>query len=437
MKKLISLEVENFKSFSNFKMELPLIKNNKNNINLILGDNGTGKSTFIDIFDFLVNFWRSVELNFNTSNDENLLRNLGIKKYNSFYKIYSTINSNEPIVIKLIINIDNKKYQYYLKYNEINDEAIVEEESLILMNDKIEKIIFEKKYNERFSFNEDLRIALKEEMHIFDQDTKTSFVSLIWFHYFVRKNKTRINLNQQEKENKSLKTIFALVTAFQIRNDFPKKQPLLLGLKTVKHPLLLINKNDPSYQLKVNEYSKTIKEFTHFVSYIDDKILNISFEEKIINNSLVQLTPIFHKKINNINVKIPYEMESTGTQKYFSYFLVAFDIKLRQQIIFYDEFGTNLQTSLKITILNYLLERADKNDVQLFLTTHDALLLNNKYVPKLSNKQKWFITKDTIGITRIKNLKNTNTRENNFEKFIRGEYGGKTIQEEIEYDGEE
>jgi len=48
--KLISLKVKNFKSFADFEINL-----NKQNVNLIYGDNGSGKSTFIEIFDFLVN----------------------------------------------------------------------------------------------------------------------------------------------------------------------------------------------------------------------------------------------------------------------------------------------------------------------------------------------------------------------------------------------
>jgi predicted ATPase len=47
-KKIISLEVINFKSIDHIKLNF---KNN--NINLIYGDNGIGKTTFVEIFDFI------------------------------------------------------------------------------------------------------------------------------------------------------------------------------------------------------------------------------------------------------------------------------------------------------------------------------------------------------------------------------------------------
>lgn len=416
-KKIIDLEIKNFKSINHIKLNF---KNNS--INLIYGDNGIGKTTFIEIFDFLNKLWSYLNIEDLQSFPNSPLNN----KFGNFFAINNKMEI-KPIEIKIKFKLFNDTLKYHLIYK----ENYVDFEKLIILNSSNdnEEIIFSKKFNEILNISKEIENFHKDKNLSITNKNKYSIISIMLNYY--RNNFKFIKENYSKKENEIFNLIKNIGTLFYcsiLKNDqigFFNSSPFRF-IDELKYFLQI--KLDNNFNENFKFYKEQVREFEKFLMKIDERIINIKFDEKISNNSQYKSYSIyFEKKINGEIIKITPNHESTGTKIYIDYFnFINNAILKHKSIVFFDEFGMHFHPSLAINILKYIKEISNENKIQLFLTTHNSTFLDKKFI-NLNNKEKWIITRNIHGFINIKSLEGENVRANNQTHFIKGLYGGQSI----------
>lgn len=120
---ITNIEVENFKSFKKFNLNL-------NDLNIIIGENATGKSNFVEIFEFLRDIiTRDFKEAIRIHGGLEFLPNVNIKDKNPM-KIKLEMMSTEDILFeKALNNYETKKYwgpinkvEYYIEVSFSDDE---------------------------------------------------------------------------------------------------------------------------------------------------------------------------------------------------------------------------------------------------------------------------------------------------------------------------
>lgn len=432
-KKIISLEVRNFKSINHIKLNFK-----KNNINLIYGDNGIGKTTFVEIFDFINKLWGQLEID---KNDNEIIEKLQLSGsllfnniLNNKFKNFFSINDKDqikPIEIKIKFKLFGNIFKYQLIYKE--NYVDFEKLSILNFNQKDKEIIFSKTFNKELNISKKVENFHKDKNLSVTNKSKYSIISIMLNYY--RSNSKFIKENYSEEENKIfnlIKSIGFLFYCSIVKNDqigYFSSSPF--HFKDELKYNILIKIND-KFDDNLKFYKEQVREFEKFLMKIDERIINIKFDEKIINNGQYKSYSIyFEKKINGEIVKITPKNESTGTKIYIDYFNFINAIIKHKSIVFFDEFGMHFHPALAIKILNYIKEISNKNKIQLFLTTHNSIFLDKKII-NLNNKEKWIITRNVHSFIDIKNLEGENTRINNQTYFIKGLYGGQSIIDDFE-----
>ncbi len=419
MARINEIFINNFKSFSDLT-----IKFDKQNVNVVLGDNGVGKTSFIEVFDFIRRIWNRSEVEYSFYNNPQWMATMDQRFLNLYDSYYSLSNEElKPIEVKIVFSIQNVLFEYYVRLSYEKNLDYIEKEYLYILNkspnsDRVKKILFEKELDKTFFIENEILELLSEKKEFYDEKMPISFMSLFNFHLLFR----RKIAPQNQKYLLMLKSIINLFKIPFKYRGFEKYHWFDNELEGV----MRILKNNPN---AVNLLQKKLEEFQEFVRAIDDKVLKLEWVQNIVDNNANydEYEINFFKKINNKTIKIPISLESSGTKRYLLYFSLIQWLK-EESIVFFDEFGLDLSNALASQILSYIKKQIEGTDKQIFLTTHNSFLLKEKY---LTNSEKWIITKNSLGKTNFTNLKGKNIRENNFEKFLNGDYGGKSKNEEL------
>ena len=83
--------------------------------------------------------------------------------------------------------------------------------------------------------------------------------------------------------------------------------------------------------------------------------------------------------------------------------------------------------------MKYIYDLCKEKNIQSFFTTHNTLLLNDKFT-KITNEEKWILKIDIKGNPLINNLKGVDIKENNEDKFLKGRYGGNDLNKVIVFE---
>lgn len=417
--RLKRIKVKNFKSFINEEFTF----NTNTNANYIYGANGIGKSTFIDIIRALGEFICK-ERNISSSKQlptqvREIFKNLN---NNEIYKKYITLGSNDSILIEIEIldNINNMTYLYSLEFI---DGDVVVRETFVELNSKgkITNVYIEKKLNEKFSINEHIVSLFDLERYNLNKNITSSILSIL----FDLGNTKNIN------ENILNHPIWRFILVFILKNDVI---PLYINDLSLHHNTVIskdINGRPTGAQSENDIYQNIVnylKSFEVFAMSIDKSIRAVKpFIVKEDNLTKI-VSYYFEKKLANGEiVNVPVIRESSGTKRYLHLYSIIHRLQSESlDIIFIDEIERGLHEELLISFVNYLNKTAIDNDKNVFITTHSAILLNDRFINKYNkniNKERHFMNKDINGKIIISDLSSENVRNNNHLKFLLGNYG--------------
>lgn len=145
-----------------------------------------------------------------------------------------------------------------------------------------------------------------------------------------------------------------------------------------------------------------------------------------------------HKARSGENVLFDLEMESSGTQKYFSMAGPWLDTLESGYVLVVDELHANLHPNLVRFLVNLFHDkRHNKKSAQLVFSTHDATILSQDVFRR---DQIWFVEKDEFNSTRLFPLTDFSPRKGteNLERgYLAGRYGALPVIQELAISGTE
>lgn len=146
-------------------------------------------------------------------------------------------------------------------------------------------------------------------------------------------------------------------------------------------------------------------------------------QEKMIGQEVFEVFTK-HQTVQGDMVRFDLDEESTGTQKLFAFAGPWLDVLDKGYILVVDELNDNLHPKL----VEYLVQlfhnpKTNPKNAQLFFTTHDTSILNQKIFRR---DQIWFCEKDKKGATHLFPLTDFSPRksvENLEQSYLSGRYG--------------
>lgn len=451
--KLIYLKLKNFKSISSLEIEF----DKRVNVQTIYGTNGAGKSTLLSVFTFLGKLFSLTSMQINNMIISEESKSFGVlndqfppldpfRPYNQWtiYDEYSTISLEKDIIVEAIFLINEKEYKYHIT---IDKNDIIKREYLKKNNKtffEIERsdensfaegiLVFEKKYN----FNEILATHYNLSSNGIKALNSISLVSLIrMMNNWIGFDDNVLNILSKfsssfDRRLNRLSGIHPMMHHHRINNgNFVFYLRLRPGDELRNHPRL------KAFMTRAQRFYDFIKDFDNTIKGYDVSIEEESpfrqnskfYKEE--RNMMYRIELELIKTIDHKDIKIPFSKESDGTKNYPKLFkLYENIIDGKDSILTLDEIGLSLNETLLLKLYDKIFVAAKKNDRQVFLTSHNAILLSKLVKDKIKddeqekllwNKSKWIMFKND-GKTIMNNLVGKNHRDNNHLKFILGEY---------------
>ena len=403
MIRLKSIKVKNFKSLINLSKEFKNRK--KERLIIIYGENGIGKTNFIQINKFLTIL---------TSNLYYINEPLkGINTVKQLINEYKTIRSTGNLEVEIVFQRNKQELYYYV---ELNSEEIIKEK-IRINNNEIE---VEKTKDSKIKWNINGLLSdnyLKEiEEKIKQYWGKYSLLS-IYFLEKIIKNEEYLLKNINKSFKNGIDTILRSFVAGHISSEIQK-----LGYYKYQNAKGLISKD---YEKELDEYTEKLNII--FRSLYRD-ILNVSVDKKMENDNIIYEFKL-EKRVCNKKITIPFYMESTGTLKILWILPALLEVMNKEVILFFDEFDSSIHDKMVVEIL----KSVSKNiKGQLILTTHNTKIMqeeglkSNVYVMVEEDEEKK-IEKITDFETRLH--RNINPEK----RYWKGAYGGIPIDITIDF----
>lgn len=433
------ITTKNFKILKNFTWEL------NEGINLIYGDNASGKSTLIEIFEFLDEVFTresniKAELQVNPYMNPVFINNNMMNMNRALYERYKTIGSknHEPIEITIEYSVGSKRYEYYL---ELEKGDLVAREWLVAIGKKeAERIVF-KRVDKKGNYQGELVNEISELGNLLAVNSNNN--SLISRILYLLDYEDMNDLRKVNSFPEILNLIdgFAMINRYARGNEVYEKRLTLHNgeIENILLPYQRVNGFNSQTLREVREImNKQVRRFAKVATELDNNIIDVVVEERKSNqpNSIITISPesnviefvmCFIKMIDNKEVSIEYNIESNGTKNFLKYFktyelLFKKVSESNKRVTLFDEFGANLHDALTQNIFKDIAKATFKRNKQIIFTTHctDLLTIHEKW---FDNKNK-YILKNDLGNISLKNLKGIDVKENNKIKYINGAYGG-------------
>ncbi len=397
-----SLHVKNFKILKEFKYDL------SENINLLFGANGSGKTTVTEILNFFMQLNEKKMSSYISSLEDN---DIQIKSYFfDYYNNYSTYcDGYNNVYLKLEFKIDGTPVEYVVEID--NENNILEEILKIRLKDRM-SVVYDRK---KMKFNSNLLKVVKPFYYFFENEAKTTFLSILKYLYEVEFD------YETKKDSLELyyikKISMGIITETSLHNrSFDLKRAYKLEVFN------RIDKN-ADYKENLEGFVDTVELFSEFAKGIDESILECKhiLIESNEDNDIFSIAIV--KELGGDEISIPLLKESTGTQKYLQYFdWIIKIINDTKAVYVFDEFGLHLHDNLQYRILEYITRIAKENGVQLILSTHNANLLNVTWLEK--NERQFIHINPITGERKVMNLVGKDSKENYRKKYLDGFYGG-------------
>lgn len=381
------VKLKNYKSLVDFEVDLTSSKNNPKKMIIIYGENGAGKTNFINafftLFDTLsTKIYKKALDKFilekiKNKEDEEELELLVNKMVKEDLKILDnisdiieetkTIGSKDNMVLEFGFKVNGKNGVYYI---ETDSESIVKEK-LEYVLDKNKTKYFELSTNNKNNYiNPSLFKSDKYLNEIKDLADKFwgkhSFLSILLFEQ-QDKNKQYISKNINNN-------IFDVIKYFLSMSIYIKNSS-----NTEKGKVSVDKKFIPKMyngSIKINEEEKlnhTEKILNNFFTsiYSDIKKVYYKTEEK---DDKLHYNLFIKKQIYGKIIDIDFKLESTGTQKLLRLFPLIISSMKKNNVVAIDELDSGIHDILTASILKSLF-----TDIkgQFILTTHNTTILES------------------------------------------------------------
>ena len=431
------IKLKNYKSLIELEVDLTKKENTPKKLISIYGENGVGKSNFVDSFYTLKRIVSTRTINekiriltekqkeLQTDDFDKALYffgQLGSIIKNGFFSNSidiinecKTIDSKDNMIIEVGFKIKSKSGVYCI---ETDDTDIISEKLDFTLN-KNKVNFFEITKKEKY-LNESVFIDNEYKKEIFSIIEKYwgkhSLLSLIAYEI------------EDKKENYVKKKIFNGI--FEVINFFSSLSILsrnkLEVFKNIEEEKLFYGTLSVNEEKKIINIENVINTF--FTALFSD--IKQAYYKKKVDSDKINYILCFKKNIYNKLIDIEYNRESTGTKnilKILPYLISA----AKGKTVIIDEIDNGIHDLLMLKILENLSEDLKG---QLIITTHNTLLLEED-----------FINKDSIYIFKVdenanKKLLSLNKFEGRIhpnlsirKRYLKGLYGGIPFPMDIDF----
>lgn len=417
------VKLKNYKSLVDFEVDLTDSKNNPKKMVIIYGENGAGKTNFINAFFTLFETLNTkvykriidefMEKKLDEKDNVEILNEFiknNLKNIEDIINDSKTIDSKENMSLEFGFKLNGKYGKYYI---EMGKNSIVREKLEYVLN--------------------------KNKTKYFDISDKKIDI-----------NKSLFN------SNKYLKEISDLVNKFWGKHSFLSIILFEMRDKNKQY----INKNIPKYMLNIVKYffslkkdknnidfrsgsiHKYNKEFLDFLNYFEiylnifftdlySDIKQVFYKKECIADDKIDYKLFVKKQIYGKIIDIDFSLESNGTKKLAQFAFILYRYLNKNEVVLIDELDSGIHDILVSTILKdlYLYHK----EGQLIITTHNTTLLETEikkdciYLFNIDSNGK----KILIPITEYeREHPNTNFRK----RYLKGLYGGIPMIDDIDFD---
>lgn len=373
------VKLKNYKSLVDFEVDLTSSKNNPKKMIIIYGENGAGKSNFIDsfftLFDTLnTKIYKTAVDKFmsETSDDKkelefffNKVLKDNFKNLDTIIEKSKTIGSKDNMVLEFGFKLNGKNGVYYI---ETDNESIVKEK-LEYVLDKNKTKYFELSNKDNY-INSSLFKSdkyLNEIKDLVDKFWgKHSFLSILLF----------------EQEDKSKKYISKNINnnIFEVIKYFSSMSIHIKNGSNIEKGKISIDKKFVSIMdngsIKINEEEKlnyTEKILNNFFTYIYSDIKQVYYKKERKDDKL-NYTLFIKKQIYEKIIDLDFQLESTGTQKLLRLFPLMLSSFKKNNVVAIDELDSGIHDILTASILESLFNNIKG---QFILTTHNTTILES------------------------------------------------------------
>ncbi|SNX53710.1 ATP-binding protein [Thermoanaerobacterium sp. RBIITD] len=411
---LVQFNFKNFKSFKNeatLDMTATSIKEHPYNlietksgekylkVAAIYGANASGKSNVIEAFSFM-HFFVITSLGSESIENKHDRKTIPVRGF-----AFDSISKNKPSEFEVFFIHNDVEYQYGFSV----DKEKIHEEWLYCKraSGKKYETLFERSGN-KVECGKKMDEAEKFKDSVED---KTLFLTLT--------AKTKVKVS---------KTVFQW---------FLNNSAVDFGNITFER---LISRSISPEILENEVYKNSIEKF---LVAIDTGIRGIRVEKIGRNKSEDDLEGyrVFSRhKIKNSNeyVEIPFDQESSGTQKMFCLFDFFWDVMRNGGVLFIDELNAKLHPYLVRYIIKMFHDPSiNKNNAQLVYTTHDTFTLTRDVFRR---DEIWFVEKDEEGVSDLYSLVEYKLEDDSkvrndatyYKDYLSGRYGAVPLLKEFD-----
>lgn len=426
------VKLKNYKSLVDFEVDLTDSKNNPKKMVIIYGENGAGKTNFINAFSTLsetinTKIYKNlidkfIEKNLDKKDNLEILNEFIKNNLRSIEDIINdakTIDSKENMSLEFGFRLNGKDGKYYI---EMGKNSIVRENlEYVLSKNKTQYFDIS---NKKIYINKSLFNSNKYFVEISDLIDKFwgkhSFLSII-LSEMVDKNESYIYTNIPKKLKNIIEYFLSLTTH--------------IGDEIIRYKSNIDFRSD-----SINKNSKELLDFLDsFETYLDifftdlySDIKQVFYKKEYRDDDIIDYKLFVKKQIYGKLIDIDFSLESSGTRKLAQFAFILYRYLNKNRVALIDELDSGIHDFLFSCVLKdlYLYH---KMKGQLIITTHNTTLLETEikkdyiYLFNIDSNGK----KILIPITEYeREHPNTNFRK----RYLKGLYGGIPMIDDIDFD---
>lgn len=428
------IELKNFKSLTDVKIDLRGENKKPKKMIFIYGENGAGKTNLISSILFLEKSLLTLSNNIKLRKiyDKNVpellsdIENDEIKKEvldhiikDSFFDMRSliqenkTINSEGNMEVKIGFNINGLEGSYELKFD---DESVIFEELKYLVNERVGRLFKIDANNIIISPSMITTSSYKKELkdNIEKYWGKNTFMSII-FNEIQIKNNDFIN----NSLSPNLIDVFNWMKKISLQCKNAKSSIGRMAIPTK----ILSNLEEGTITEKNNKELLSMEKFLNEVfTQLYSDVKKVFYVFTPIDNKF-RYELYFSKLIDDDAKSIPFNLESTGTQQLLDVIKFIFLAILGNTVII-DEMENGIHDLLIYEVISSLFDTFNTiENVQFIATTHSTYLME-----MLPQENIYILVSDALGrksILPIDNFDFRTQKNNNIRlKYLRGDYSG-------------